>query len=346
MTILRIFVFFTLLILSIHNVILGQSTQINLKQTGSENSQISTGLLENEEILIDRNGRIVGVCSGTKEDNQKLFNLKFQTGNNFKIVPYQFMKISDDISRVVTFGEYIEFDVFNKLYINIHDENGNTISSFDSKLNWPYALDILSNGDIVVIGSDNDKGISYLKSFNSLGDELWQTIIKSASDYKIKVSQNGNYIVLLSRDGEKFKRELQIFNTNGIELYQESHPEDFYNFDFLTDKMLIVFSASSWILYDLQNDISRLGSGRLDGKPAGNYPVSALNNGLQFAFLLVSDNKTGYNLNIFDSNTGYKISSESIVQKPYLHQFRSITSVDPNALKVNLGRKTISYTFE
>lgn len=320
--------------------------QLKLIETGVESSPIKEAIKSNEEVLTDVEGNIVGISKGEIIDSEKKLRLTFQNGKTFLVLPYQFTAISKNLSNIITYGDHFEFDVFNKFFINVYSGDGKPVRTFDSKLFWPYTLGLYDDGNFIAAGSNYNENNTIIRKYANNGSLIWERKIRQAADLKIKVSPGNKFISIILRDRLLNKRILYVFNDMGTKLYEEEHPEDMYNFDFISDNKLIIFSPSNWILYSLGNDVVRKGRGKLRSKPAGLFPVTGINKGEQFAFLLFSESREGYILTIVDSNTGEITTSKNIYKKPTLGFCRSVVIDQSNLLEVYIGDEVMKFLME
>ncbi len=347
MSIQRFFVFLVSSLFFFSNFTFGQNSPfLKLNEAGVEPSPIKEALNSNEEILTDINGNLIGASKGEIIDSEKKLRLNFKNGESLLIIPYQFTAISNNLSNIITYGEYFEFDVFNKLFIIVYSNDGTLVSSFDSKLFWPYAIGLYDDGNFIAAGSDEKENNTIIRKYADNGTPIWERKIRQAADLKIKISPANRFFSIILRDSRLQKRILYIFDNSGIKLYEEEHPEDMHNFEFISDNKLVIFGASKWILYSLNNTVVRTGHGKIRGKPAGMYPVTGIDGGDSFAVLLFSETGDGYNLQIIDSKSGAISSSQKINKKPTWGNYRRVNINPANMLEVYTENEKIIYTME
>ena len=202
------------------------------------------------------------------------------------------------------------------------------------------------DGNYIAAGSDYNENNTIIRKYTNNGSLIWERKIRQAADLKIKVSPKNKFISIILRDRLLHKRILYVFNDMGVKLYEEEHPEDMYNFEFISDNKLIIFSPSNWIMYSLENDVVRKARGKLRSKPAGLFPVTGINKGEQFAFLLFSESRKDYILTIVDSNTGEITASKNIYKKPIWGIYRSVIINQSNLLEVYAGDEIIKFSME
>jgi len=275
-------------------------------------ADIADRKLISEYPLLNSRSEISGSYQIIQSGDMKEFLISIEGRASFPIYPMSSFVVSKDGNRVIAYGRHVDHSVISPMQIRTYSSNGELIASLDTDIWPPYCLGIQDNGDIWIAGKDGYRGVSFvLRKISSGGETIWERSLPPKAPMRLVFSLDNSSAALELFDEIEDTRALLHYNRNGDLLHELAMPSFFSGTEFVSNEIVFLHSAYEWRLYRLEDPLSLISAGRLQGNPLGAYPVTGFPRGDTFCLLTTGDaDARGYRLQAIDSETG-QILAES-----------------------------------